>query len=224
MDFRRGQLDERRRRVLMDEIASPPPAADSPEAQPAPAGSAKGPVRAYSSAVLADRQPKVTDFVPVRPFAAIILVLLGLTGVAAIETIHIYLQTLASGPPPELLAALDVSRTGSLAAWFSSLLLALGAVGALVIFGVRAHRVDDYRGRYRIWLWTAAALGWASLDATTQMHGALGFGVSVFALQQLGGPSAAAAVTMGWLAVYALLLGTLAIRVAIEICPSLPSL
>src|SRR5438552_617932 len=52
MDFRRsGQLDERRRRVLMDEIASPSDA-DNPNAASAVGGSAKGPVRAYHEAVL----------------------------------------------------------------------------------------------------------------------------------------------------------------------------
>ena len=45
MDFRRsGPLDERRRRVLMDEIASPTEADSSDHAA---GGSAKGPVRAY---------------------------------------------------------------------------------------------------------------------------------------------------------------------------------
>jgi hypothetical protein len=224
MDFRRsGQLDERRRRVLMDEIASPASETDSPESPPATSGSAKGPVRAYSPAVLAERQPRVTDLVPVRPFAAIFLVLLGLTGVAAIEVIHIHLQTMPLGSAAEHLAALDATQRGSLASYYSALLLALGAAGALAVFGIRSHRVDDYRGRYRIWLWTAAALGWASVDAATGLHDALGLGLSLLAGQQLRGEPPAAAITISWLVVYGLVFSTLLIRAGMEVWCSLPS-
>jgi hypothetical protein len=224
MDFRRsGQLDERRRRVLMDEIASPTSETDNPESQPATGGSAKGPVRAYSPAVLAERQPRVSDLVPVRPFAAIFLVLLGLTGVAAIENIHIHLQTMPLGSAAEPLAAFDVGQRGSLASYYSALLLALGAAGALAIFGIRSHRVDDYRGRYRIWLWTAAALAWASLDAATGLHNAIGFGLALASSQSLTGDTAVVAIKISWLLLYALTFGTLGVRAAIEVWPSLPS-
>jgi hypothetical protein len=223
MDFRRsGQLDERRRRVLMDEIASPSSETDSPEAAPPPAGSAKGPVRAYSPAVLAERQPLVSDLIPVRPFAAVFLILLGLTGVAAIETIYIYLATLPLGSAAEHLAALDVGQRGSLASYYSAFVLALAAAGALATYGIRSHRVDDYRGHYRIWLWSAAALALASLDAATGLHDALGVGVAILSGQPLEGETGATAVKISWLVVYGLVFGTLAVRVAIEVWPSLP--
>lgn len=207
----------------MDEIASPPSETDNPESPPATSGSAKGPVRAYSPAVLAERQPRVTDFVPVRPFAAVFLILLGLTGVAAIETTYIYLATLPLGSAGQYLSALDVNQRGSVATYYSALLLALGAAGSLAIYGIRSHRVDDYRGRYRIWMWTAAALAWASVDAATGLHDALGVGVALLSGQPLEGAIGATAVQVCWLAVYGLLLGTLAVRAAIEVWPSLPS-
>ena len=98
MDFRRsGPLDERRRRVLMDEIASPNEADTTEQAT---GGAAKGPVRAYSSAVLDERQPRVTELLPVRPLWAVCLILLGLTGIAAIEAFHIHAVTLSLGSPP----------------------------------------------------------------------------------------------------------------------------
>src|SRR5262245_59023551 len=97
MDFRRsGQLDERRRRVLMDEIASPADS-DHPDAS-ATSGSAKGPVRAYHEAVLSQRQPKVTDLLPVRPLWVFVFLLLGLAGIAAIEAIHVHTLSL---PPSD---------------------------------------------------------------------------------------------------------------------------
>jgi hypothetical protein len=220
MDFRRsGQLDERRRRVLMDEIASPAEP-DSPEASAA-GGSAKGPVRAYHAAVLSERQPKVTDLLPVRPVWVFVALVLSLAGVVAIEAIHIQTAALQVGEGASHLAALDATQRGSLAAWYSSVLLALAAALALVVFGIRAHRVDDYRGQYRVWLWTAAALVWLSVDAATGIHDALGLGLTFLAGQQVFTGSLAAGCTLTWIVVYGLVLGTLALRLAFEVRSSL---
>jgi len=217
MDFRRsGQLDERRRRVLMDEIATPT-ISDDAEAAPA-ATSAKGPVRAYCPAVLQERQLRVTDFIAVRPLHVAVVLLLGLTGIAAVEAIHIHAATV-SQPAAAQLAALDAAARGSLAAWYSSLLLLLATGAALVVFAIRAHRVDDYRGRYRVWLWAAAALGWLSIDAATGIHDVVGLAAVLAA----GQPAVPDSVAMAWLAIYALALGALGIRLAIEVWPSLPS-
>jgi hypothetical protein len=230
MDFRRsGQLDERRRRVLMDELAQP---ADSENGESAPtgSGSAKGPVRAYGPAVLDQLQPRITDLLPVRPLWTAAAILLALTAVAAIECIHIHARTLpASASQPAggsqvSLAALDVAHTGGLDDWFASLLLAGGAALAMTTYGIRRHRVDDYRGRYRVWLWTAGALAWGSLDAATQVHSAVGAGIAAVAGQTLLTGPAAAAITISWLAIYGLLFGTLAIRLAIEVRQSFPAL
>ena len=221
MDFRRsGQLDERRRRVLREELAQP---ADTENSDAATGGtSAKGPVRAYCPAVLAERQPRVTDFLPIRPLWMSVAILLAVTAVAAVECTHIYARTLPLGSLSQL-AALDASQRGSLAQWFATIALACGAALALVTFGIRVHRVDDYRGRYRVWLWTAAALAWGSLDAATGMHDSLGLALAYLAGQAGQADSVAAATTISWLALYALVLGTLAIRVAIEVWCSTPA-
>jgi hypothetical protein len=221
MDFRRsGQLDERRRRVLMDEIASPADADDPEASSLAGGGSAKGPVRAYSPAVLQERQPRVTDFLPVQPLwvaAALVLIVLG---IAAIQTLHVYAPRLALGAAGPQLAALDSTARGSLAAWYSSAALAGAAALALLVLGIRAHRVDDYRGRYRVWLWTAAALAWLSLDAATGVHDALGFGLTNLAGTPAPSATHSATITLTWIAAYALVFGTLGLRLAIELWPS----
>ncbi len=228
MDFRRsGQLDERRRRVLRDELAQP---ADTENAETASSGSgsAKGPVRAYSPAVLAERQPRVADLLPVRPFLAVAFVLLLVTSVAAIECIHIYARTLPvvnreylAGH--EYLAALDLSARGNLGSWFAAILFAGGAGLAVTTLGIRAHRVDDYRGRYRIWFWIAAALVWASIDAATGLHDALGLLIASATHGQVPPENLAAACTISWVVPYGLLFGALAIRLALEVWSSLPS-
>jgi hypothetical protein len=174
--------------------------------------------------VLSERQPKVTDLLPVRPVWVFVALVLGLAGVVAIEAIHIQAVGLQVGEGAAHLAALDATQRGSLAAWYSSAMLALAAALALVVFGIRAHRVDDYRGQYRVWLWTAATLLWLSVDAATGIHDALGFGLTILAGQQVFTGSLAAGCTLTWIAVYGLVLGTLALRLAFEIRSSLLSL
>jgi hypothetical protein len=54
------------------------------------------------------------------------------------------------------LAALDFAAPGNISHWLASTLWLLGALLAMLIYTLRRHRVDDYHGRYRVWLWTAA--------------------------------------------------------------------
>ena len=203
----------------MDEIASPTDNADSDAST---ATSTKGPVRAYCAAVLSERQPRVTDLLPVRPLWMVCCILLGLTGIATIEAIHIHAATMPVVEGASLLAPLHVTGRGSLVAWYSSWLLGLAAALSLLTFGIRAHRIDDYRGRYRVWLWTAAALCWLSLDAATGVHDALALGLTLITGKQVITAPLAAACTMTWLAIYTVLFGGLAIRLLIEVWDSLP--
>jgi hypothetical protein len=224
MDFRRsGQLDERRRRVLMDEIAAP--SADAEKSQPT---AAKGPVRAYNESVLSDRQRRVSDFIPVRPFKVVALILLLLTAVAGIEALYIFtappggfaILTKARHPHHALgdqpFAALDLAARGNIGSWFSSLLFAGGMLTILGLLSIRAHRVDDYKGRYRIWWWVAAAFAWASIDVATGLHDALGQGVQLLAGDNLPGGR-----TLLWIGVSGVAFGTLGIRAAFEVWSSL---
>ncbi len=220
MDFRRSQLDDRRRRVLMEEVTAP---AEEEQALPAAAGK-RAASRAYPEQALTERQPRISDLIPIRPLVITLLVLTMLTGVAAIETLYICWQTspalnraAASAPNERVpLASIDLAARGNLASWYGSLLMAAGAGGTLFIFSIRCHRVDDYRGRYRVWLWTAAGLLWASLDAATGIHQSIGGAMAWLArMPQL--------TELGWLGLYLLLFGVLAIRLGIETWHSLAS-
>jgi len=48
---------------------------------------------------------------------------------------------------------------------------------AALIYALRRHRLDDYQGRYRIWLWTTACCLLVSVNATTGLGGLAGRGV-----------------------------------------------
>ncbi|QDU31059.1 hypothetical protein ETAA8_62120 [Anatilimnocola aggregata] len=228
MDFRRsGQLDERRRRVLMDEIATP---SDTDKAQATT--SSKGPVRAYSESVLSDRQKRVSEFIPLRPFAVIATILLLLTAVAGIEALYIFAtppggyakinpaQIKAGATTAEHpFAALDLDARGNIGSWFSSLMFAGGVLMVYSLLSIRAHRVDDYRGRYRVWWWVGVALAWASIDTATGLHDALGH-----ALQLLAGDGMPGGHKLLWVGIYGLIFGTLGLRASFEIWSSLAAM
>ena len=67
-------------------------------------------------------------------------------------------------------AAFDLGGKGSLAAWFSSLMLLAASLVAVLVYTVRRHRMDDYRGRYRVWLWAALCWFLMATDAAASLH------------------------------------------------------
>jgi hypothetical protein len=214
MDCRRSQLDERRRRVLMEEVAGEG-SEEETTSPPAEHTSTRAPTRAYSELVLTERQPRVSDLIPRRPMALVVLVLALLTAVAAIETLYIHWETsprpsLPAGAQARLPAeAIDLAARGNLATWFSTLLLASGAALSVAIYLIRCHREDDYRGRYRVWLSAVAALLWASLDAATGIHATIG---GILAL----GANRPELAGLAWLGLYLTVFGAMGIRLAIE--------
>ncbi|MEO2023632.1 MAG: hypothetical protein ABGX05_17555, partial [Pirellulaceae bacterium] len=62
---------------------------------------------------------------------------------------------------------------GTLAAWFFSALLLVAAAGSGMVYLLRRHKVDDYRGYYRFWGWLAAWCVLASLETATGIHQSL---------------------------------------------------
>lgn len=175
---------------------------------------AKGPTRAYAPAVLDERQPKLTDLIPQRAFVLAMLALVGLTAIAAIEAVYIHLYQPRLGGV--MLRGVDLAQRGSLAEWLSSVMLLTGAALSLVVYSIRLHRVDDYRGRYRVWLWTSAALVLASLATATGVHESLNAACASLAGLNDGGAS-----DFLWLAIYGTLFGGLGMWLAVELWPSL---
>ena len=211
MQFRRsGQRAERRRRVLMDESlhATTP---DSAAGDPSEPSASQGTCRHYSEAALTAHQPPVTCLVPKSVWQLSGVLLLGLLGIAGVQALYAYVFVRI---PPALqthLTALDVSARGSIANWYSTLLLALSAIVAVMVFSIRRHRLDDYRGYYRVWLPAALALLVASLDCATGLHNALG----ELADGRIAGLSAANDV---WgIAGLWLLFGSLGLRMMVEV-------
>jgi hypothetical protein len=168
MQFRRsGQRDERRRRVLIDERTT---AVDDPANAPSrPQDGSPSRSRRYAEAAL-ERQPRLAELVPLRNASWAMILLTGLTGVAALAALYGQSRVWCRILDRHDLVAFDLAQRGSVAAWYSALLLALAAFAAVFIYTLRRHKVDDYRGTYRLWLWTAAFLLVGSIEATAPLH------------------------------------------------------
>jgi len=57
-----------------------------------------------------------------------------------------------------------------LASWVSSVLLLMLCVGSIQVYLIRRFKADDYKGRYKIWLWVAAIAAVLSFEQATGAH------------------------------------------------------
>jgi hypothetical protein len=81
-----------------------------------------------------------------------------------------------------------------------------------LIYSIRRHRLDDYRGSYRLWLWSAAAWLVMSIDATANLHRPFSQ-----AMAHVTGWSMWQDGAIWWIGVWGTILSILALRLAIEV-------
>ena len=186
MEFRRtGHRDERRRRVLIDElITSPGTSSTEPAVERGTDGDPA--TRRYSAAVL--DQPAVTCLIPTRGWTLSVLFLGGLATLGGLLSLHaaVYPQLTAHRGA---LVALDLTARGSLASWFGASLLLIGALVSAMVYWLRSHKMDDYRGHYRLWLATSILAVLASADLVAGLHQVIGELLEEMFRGRLGGDS-----------------------------------
>jgi len=124
----------------------------------------------YTDAALANRHSPITSVIPQRGWTVILLLLAGLAGIAGIEALYGKQHLSPRGMWASDFSAFDVQATGGLAAWFCSLILAVAAFQGLQIYRLRRHKTDDYRGRYRVWLWVPMVLFLMATGVATHIH------------------------------------------------------
>ncbi len=158
-----GRSDGRRRRVLMQSngTSETPPASSTSSS----ANSEVGAKRPYHEAAQRSFQPALTSLIPRRPLTHFFLACLGLS--AVLFVVDAWVVTLEHPRLLRDLLFLSPTAPGSLMDWLVQGLRVAAAATAGLIYLVRRHRVDDYRGRYRWWLWAAGCCLLASADATT---------------------------------------------------------
>lgn len=166
----------------------------------------------YSNEALAENQPLVTDLLPKRAWWVSLLLLLAIGTIAGLQYLYQHLDVWGKTIGREKLAALDVTQSGSIAAWYGSLLLLMAAVGSLLIYSLRRYKIDDYRGRYRIWLWATASLLIACLAVATPLHQLVS---GLFT--HLTGTILFGNAAFWWISAYAIVFGTLLLRMLIEV-------
>ncbi len=114
-------------------------------------------------------QLKTTDFIPKRVFAVSVFVMVLVVIVGALNVLSIYASSWKPLIGNDGVAALALSGTGTLAAWFNSVFLLLASLACLQLFRLRKHRRDDYHGSYRMWMLMSTACLIGSLEAGTHI-------------------------------------------------------
>ena len=196
----------RRRRMLNEEMV----AASGTHPVPQGTGSARGSRTegpSYSEAARQEQHSRVTDLIPRRCATIWLGLFLGLALVAGLLALHTYRATVSEVLGAPAITALDVTSAGSLATWLRAVLLLLVSCCCLLIYSLRRHKLDDYRGRYRVWSWAAAAFCLLSINAVTGLHA-----VGATSAAYFSGWTALANDAIWWLVPGTLLFGWIGVR------------
>ena len=200
----------RRRRVLLDSTA----AAEGLDQEER--SSRRRQRRTYADEALKENQLRLCDLIPKAWWAILLLLLLlpaGMLFGIAQGYLHFHQQDGAAA------AAFALTGSGNLASWFASLLLLSAVVGSMQVYLLRRHKLDDYRGRYKIWLVVAAWSAIASLDASSGLHRVL-----ELAAQRVSTAGMLASADGWWLLIAGGITGILGLRLVVEMRRTIPSL
>jgi hypothetical protein len=202
--------DNRRRRVLNEEVRS---ASASSLGSSAAAPAADTP--RYGEQASIEHHPQITDFIPRRKRAVLTTLALG-AGVAAGAQLFAHNAAAVASVVPGVMPQ-QVARqlAEGVVAWSSAVALLLAAALARITFSLRRHRVNDVRGRYRVWRWIAGGAMLASVNAVVGFH-------TVFAraAAEVTGWSLTTSAAEWWLAPAALVGGWVGMRLLFEIAES----
>jgi hypothetical protein len=67
-------------------------------------------------------------------------------------------------------SAFDLAARGNLTDWLAAVVLFVAAGFCLLTYSIRRHRIDDIRGRYRVWLGAALGCLVLSANSVTGLH------------------------------------------------------
>jgi hypothetical protein len=205
--LRSGQHDDRRRRVLTDEVIG--------NGKSRRADTSRSPQtsdsHSYGDAASMDRQPRITDLIPRHYSTFLLLFLAGLTMLAGLEALYASMPDLAAMTTSGHLKTIDLDAEGSLATSFSSALLAAAGCVAILVYSIRRHKLDDYHGRYRVWLWAAFCWFTMAIDESGSLHESFADMMSY-----LTGQSFLSHGAIWWIGAYVLMLGAVGLRLLLD--------
>ena len=162
---------ERRRRLMADDGSSHAPADDGklplrgggPQRDDQTAPCAFGP-----AAETALRRP-IGDLIPTSYAAVALAVVGGLLTLGAIVGAHFGAARVDRLFGAEGAGVFDLAAPANASHPLAAALMGAAGFLAAFIYSLRRHRVDDYYGRYRVWIWTAVACGLVGLGETTNL-------------------------------------------------------
>ena len=144
------QANPRRRRVLADDLAAGDAAAVRTVISPHPRSHRR--IDGYAPGAKPEQQRRISEFVPNTRLAFGLWFAAGVTVIGCLAAGQIWLPAITSRISTQAAVSLELGATGSLASWIASLWLGLAGVLSLLIYSIRRHKLDDYRGRYRWWI------------------------------------------------------------------------
>jgi len=237
MTFSRTNRIDRRRRVLLDAVAS-----DTDYALEAVRAKKRARARelenhseetgyttpyrdpGYSQAVRRTCQQRMVQLIPVRRGTlTIVLACMWILWGGLLYShywIHVRIPSTSTTATSSnaSFASLPVSQlfhlrsSHSISHWLTCQLWMFTALAAWMIFRLRRHKLDDYRAKYRIWAVLAIVALFSSFDASSSGLYLLGISIDGWARKEIG--------YGGWplvLATFASLVGVLGIRLCSEL-------
>ncbi len=202
--------DGRRRRMLQEEARG---ASDRQDATPSSSASQEPSERRR----YALEAGSLGDLLANRHFPSHVLVpvgvgLAGIAAIAGLVALHVEQSTLNPALGGSLSQLINLTGAGSLGSWMASASMLAVAFLAAMVLTVRRRRVDDYRGRYRLWHGAIVAGIFLSIDAATSLHTQLAAAAS-----HLVGVSFLSGGAEWWLAGGVLLGGWVGVRVLLDV-------
>lgn len=167
---------DRRRRVLYNTHVSPhTPSTPATRRAAEELRAARQPAKAFGSRVHRQLRGRWFSLVPVSRLA-IMIVAAVLLAVPIVLTVlhHLTFTWPALAYRDAIARPLQIDRPDSFAAWWVTLVLMLAAGATHLIYIVRRHRRDDYRGHYQLWRLTMFVLLLASVHSTVGLVAWLG--------------------------------------------------
>lgn len=158
----------RRRRVMKEEVLSASFAAYGTDAQQR--NLEPGDTPRYGAGANIENHPQVTDFVPRRYRMIALIAFLGIAVGTFAEVMAQYSEKISSWAQVVSPSEITTLFSGNLLAWTSAAMLLATACYARLIHSLRRHRVDDYKGRYRVWriaVWGSVLL---SVNSVLSVH------------------------------------------------------
>ncbi len=131
---------------------------------------------------------RLVQLIPVRmvSFATVVGLFIAITATLLTAHYMIYVSGSLGWYGHPLAVSLDATHPQSIASWLGSHMWLLCLTTTILTFQLRRHKLDDYRGEYRLWFWLVFTCLLASIDSTTHLTELLGYALDRWSQLHLG--------------------------------------